>query len=262
MPEGDTLRRAELVLAPLLDGQVLESVWFKKLVGYTPRAGQRVDQVRAVGKHLLIDFDRNLTLDTHLGMAGSWRSAPAGTSRPSDPRLRVALGVAGGMALCFAAPTIRTYLRDAPPAAIAGLGPDLSDPSPDLDRVLERIDALARGDQPVADILLDQRIAAGVGNFFKSEALFVAGLDPHTPIGHLDAPARLRLWGIAHRLLRANARPGRRRTTPGGGDVFVYGRARLGCRRCDDAIRHEPAGPNTTSRSTYWCPTCQPAQRP
>ncbi len=75
MPEGDTLRRIELLLAPLLDGQVLETVWFRKLLGYAPRPGQRIEQVRAVGKHLLIDFDRSLTLDTHLGMAGSWRTA-------------------------------------------------------------------------------------------------------------------------------------------------------------------------------------------
>ncbi len=162
------------------------------------------------------------------------------------------------MALCFAAPTVRTYLRDDPRASLVGLGPDLSDPSPDLDLAVERIDAWSDADRAVADVLLDQRVAAGVGNVFKSEALFVAGLHPRTPIGQLDPATRRRVWEIAHRLLRANARPGRRRTTPGGGDLFVYGRARLGCRRCDDAIRHEPAGPTTTSRSTYWCPTCQP----
>ena len=117
------------------------------------------------------------------------------------PKLRIALTVAEGHALCYAAPTIRTFVRDGGPTPVDHLGPDLSDEHPDLDEVLARIDRFAAPERPVADVLLDQRIAAGIGNVFKSETLFAVGVHPLTPIGSVDAATRRRLWTTAHRQL-------------------------------------------------------------
>lgn len=259
MPEGDTLRQAEQRIAPLLEGRQLERVWFRRPLVLAPRSGQVVESVRAVGKHLLIELDRGLTLDTHLGMGGWWTTMPAARTPQPGPKLRIALTVAEGHALCYAAPTIRTFVRDGGPTPVDHLGPDLSDEAPDLDLVLARIDELAAPDRPVADVLLDQRIAAGVGNVFKSEALFVVGIHPLTPIGALDAATRRRLWTTAHRQLRANARRGPRRTTVTAHGLSVYGRHHGGCPRCDGAIEYAPAGPGGSTRSSYWCPVCQPA---
>jgi endonuclease VIII len=259
MPEGDSLRRAELLLTPLLEGAVVESVWFRMLRGHRPRPGMRVERVDAVGKHLLIEFDHNLTLHTHLGMTGSWRTLPAGRSLRQDPRLRVIITVAGGSALCYAAPTIETFVRDGSPTPIDHLGPDLSDDDADLDEVLRRVNATA-SDRVVADVLLDQRIAAGIGNVFKSESLFVAQLNPFTPIGDVSDDDRRRLWTIAHRQLVANrGKPYRSTTAVGEAQrTYVYGRHRLGCNRCDNVIEYDPAG-GRSPRSTYWCPSCQSA---
>jgi endonuclease-8 len=259
MPEGDTLRHAELRIAPLLEGRRLERVWFRRSLALTPRAGQRVESVRAVGKHLLIELDRNLTLDTHLGMGGWWSTMPSERTPRPGPKLRIALTVAEGHALCYAAPTIRTFVRDGGPTPVDHLGPDLSDEHPDLEEVMARIDRFASPERPVADVLLDQRIAAGIGNLFKSEALFAVGVHPMTPIGTVDLPTRRRLWSTAHRQLRANARPGPRRTTATGSGLAVYGRHHGGCPRCDGAIEYVPAGPGASTRSSYWCPVCQPA---
>ncbi len=259
MPEGDSLRRAELLLTPLLEGQVVESVWFRMLRGHRPRPGMRIERVDAVGKHLLIEFDHNLTLHTHLGMTGSWRTLPAGQTPRQDPRLRVIITVAEGSALCYAAPTIETFVRDGSPTPIDHLGPDLSDDDADLDEVLGRV-AASPPDRVLADVLLDQRIAAGVGNVFKSEALFVAQLHPFVRIGDVSDDDRRRVWTIAHRQLVANrGRPYRSTTAVGDTQrTYVYGRHRLGCSRCDNAIEYDPAGGRST-RSTYWCPSCQPA---
>src|SRR6478609_2510793 len=194
MPEGDTLRQAELRIAPLLEGRRLERVWFRRGLVLSPRAGQLVESVHAVGKHLLIELDRNLTLATHLGMGGWWTTMPAARTLRPGPKLRIALTVADGHALCYAAPTIRTFVRDGGPTPVDHLGPDLSDEQPDLDAALARIDRFADPAQPVADVLLDQRIAAGIGNVFKSETLFAIGVHPRTPIGDLDAATRRRLW--------------------------------------------------------------------
>lgn len=258
MPEGDSLRRAAALVGPVLEGQLVTEAWFGKLRGHRPRAGQRILGVAAVGKHLTIEFDRGLVLDTHLGMAGFWRVAPPGGPVRRDPRLRVRLVTERGQALCYAAPSITTFLRGAPASPLAALGPDLSDDDVDLDEVLRR---LAAGDQrrTVAEALLDQRVAAGIGNVFKSEALFAAGIHPFTPLAALDDDGRRRLWSIAHRLLVSNRDRATRVTTARGveGRTYVYGRFRRGCRVCADAVRFSAAG-ERTERSTYWCPTCQP----
>jgi endonuclease-8 len=255
MPEGDTLRQAEARLTPVLEGRTLTDAWFRRLRGYAPRKGQRVDQVDAVGKHLLIHFDRNLSLDVHLGMSGWWTVTE---QPPRDaPKLRIVLSTEAGHALCYAAPTIRTYLRDGSPTPVDHLGPDLSDDVVDLDVIVERSRVTSQ-DRPVAELLLDQRVAAGVGNVFKSESLFLAGLAPFVAVGEVSDPDLRALWGIAHELLVANRSRSLRKTTPGAlrDRTHVYDRYRLGCHRCGDAIDFDPAG-SRTARSTYWCPTCQ-----
>lgn len=110
MPEGDTLRRAAESLTPILEGQVVTDLWFKKLRGYRPRTGDTIEAVDAVGKYLLIEFSRGLVLHTHLGMAGSWRATTLDTPVPRSPKLRVMIETAAGRALCFSAPDISTHL--------------------------------------------------------------------------------------------------------------------------------------------------------
>ena len=258
MPEGDTLRRAAEVVAPILENQEVTDLWFKKLRGHRPRVGERVHSVDAVGKYLLIEFDR-LVLYTHLGMSGSWRTSGADHPPPRDPRLRIVIETAMGRALCFAAPGIETRLRGAVHTPVSDLGPDLSDDDVDLARIVQR-SRLARTSTTLAELLLDQTVGAGVGNVFKSESLFVAGLHPFVVVGDVDDERLERLWNIAHRQLVANRGRPYRSTTGAGRDgrTYVYGRHRFACRRCDNSIEFSPAG-ERTARSTYWCPTCQPA---
>ncbi len=259
MPEGDTLRRAAEILTPVLEGQVVTDLWFKKLRGYRPRVGDRIASVDAVGKYLLIEFDRRLVLHTHLGMAGSWRATGLDTPVPKSPKLRIVIETALGRGLCFSAPDISTHISGSGTAPADRIGPDLSDDDADIDEAVQRSRTLADGDATVAELLLNQRVAAGVGNVFKSEALFVAGVHPFTKVEALDDDSLGRLWTIAHQQLVANrGRPYRSTTGAGNpGRTFVYGRHRLACRRCDNAVVFSAAG-ERTARSTYWCPSCQP----
>lgn len=262
MPEGDTLQRAAKALAIILNDQVVTEVWFRKLRGHRPRSGQRVQRVYAAGKHLLIEFDRNLTLDTHLGMSGYWRTTPASAPPPAHPALRVRVSTALGTALCFGAPTIQTFVRGIDPSPIATLGPDLSNDIVDIDDVIRR-SRRANGERTLADLLLDQTVACGVGNVFKSEALFLARLHPFKIVQRVNDDDLRRMWTTAHRQLAFNRERTSRLTTERGdaGRTYVYGRHRLGCRRCDNAIEFSPAG-KVTPRSSYWCPTCQPSSAP
>jgi endonuclease-8 len=116
----------------------------------------------------------------------------------------------------------------------------------------------------VAEALLDQRVACGVGNVYKSEVLFACGVDPATPVAELPPARRRQLLDTASRLLRANL-DGWPRTTiasatsrnRGTGGLAVYGRAGRPCRRCGHQIRSRRQGEG--ARLTYWCPVCQPA---
>jgi endonuclease-8 len=265
MPEGDTLRRAAEALTPVLEGQVVTELWFRKLRGYRPRVGNIISSVEAVGKYLLIEFaraddpNRRLVLHTHLGMAGSWRATPLDTPIPSTPKLRIVIATAAGRALCFSAPDISTHVAGSDTAAADRLGPDLSNDDIDMDEVLRRSRLATGPGRTIAELLLDQTVAAGVGNVFKSETLFVAGVNPFTPVADLDDATLSKIWGLAHRQLVANRdRPFRVTTRPTDrGRTYVYGRHRLGCRRCDNAVWFSAAG-ERTARSTYWCPSCQP----
>ena len=102
--------------------------------------------------------------------------------------------------------------------------------------------------------LLDQRVISGIGNIYKSESLFLAGVDPFAPVSSLDAATLTRVVRAAMREMRRSVR------TDGPGMNWVYLRAGKACRRCGTPIRMARQGP--MRRSTYWCPRCQPAVRP
>ena len=146
------------------------------------------------------------------------------------------------------------------------MGPDLLDPGFDAAEALRRL-----RDRPAAaigDALLNQRVLAGIGNVYKSEVLFVCRVPPFAVVRDLPDAVLSRLIESGRRLLRANVaegpasntRGGFRRTTgrmAPGERLWVYGRARLPCRRCGTPIAVRAHGPD--ARLTYWCPTCQPS---
>lgn len=264
MPEGDTIWRAAKRLRPALAGAPLQRFDAPRLAGDRPRPGSVIDDVEAVGKHLLVHFGGGLSLDTHMRMTGSWHLYRTG-ERWRKPRhlLRCRLVVPGWEAVCFSAPVVRTYRRDGRANAlgvsenpVGHLGPDLCSPDADLDEVLRRMETHPEPGTTIAEVLLDQTVAAGIGNVYKSEVCFACGLDPFTPIEAVEVAQRRRLVEVASRLLRRNLATSRRTTVEGPpGSVAVYGRQRRGCRRCGTPIRMVHHG--AQARSTYWCPTCQ-----
>jgi endonuclease-8 len=309
VPEGDTIHRVADRLRPALVGRRLVRFEVRRSpAGPRPRPGELITSVEARGKHLLVTFERRVTLETHLGMNGSWHLYRRGERwrRPAHLARAVVEVDDGWLAVCFSAPLVRSWAPSAPSVRLAGstngvgsaapvggtgpaqvgapaappvpaaplapvgplapnrplgpaahLGPDLCDVAPDLDEVLRRAAALLGPDVPACDLLLDQRVAAGIGNVYKSEVLWACGVHPLVPLGRLDDGARRRLFVTAHRLLRANLRPGRRVThaaTPGG--QAVYRRSARPCPRCGTPIEWDRLGRH--ARSTYWCPRCQP----
>jgi len=263
MPEGDTIFRAATRLRHALVGKrVVELEVRRDPRGRRgPEPGTAITAVDAAGKHLLVRFADGHVLHTHMQMTGAWHVyRPAERWRRPGYSARVIVRVDDGTtAVCFAAPIVELrrehHGRDRPTRAsrmLERLGPDLCESGVDLDAVVARLASLDP-DTELAAALLDQRVAAGIGNVFKSEVCWAERIFPFTAIVALDDPTRRRIYETAHRQLTSNLTTGPR-TTYGRG-LAVYRRAGRRCPRCGEKIvsRRDRA-----SRSTYWCPRCQP----
>ena len=251
MPEGDTLFNTALTLRPALLGESLTAVNIRSRGMYRLRVGDVVRSVEAVGKFLEIVVERGLALRTHLHMTGVWHLYEQG-ERWRRPRhlARAVLETESHVAVCFAAPTIEVG-----PAAddrLAHLGPDLCHTDVDLDAVLERV-ASSDPSTEIAEVLLDQRLAAGIGNVYKNEVLWACEVSPFRPLADVDEPMRRRLYETAAEQLQANLGRWKRQTHPKG--LAVYNRAGQGCYRCLGRIRTIEHG--DIGRRTWWCADCQ-----
>lgn len=256
MPEGDTIHKLAVFLDGELRGRVIDGVWLHPALGPSRQGPFTVSAVSCKGKHLYLDFGDGSTLRSHLGLYGAWHRY-----RPGEPwhkparRASIRIDGEPWVYVCFNAREAE-WLRSAGLRAAdsrARLGPDLIQSAPDPAHWLQRTLALVGPDTPLVDLLLDQRIAAGIGNVYKSEVLFLAGQPPTARLRDLDAAGLTGLYQQAADLLRANLGGGPRRTRPGG--LWVYGRQGRLCLRCATPIRRDELG--TPSRSTYWCPDCQ-----
>jgi endonuclease VIII len=260
MPEGDSVHTLALALSPDLTGQCLDAAWVRGQP-WPELVGRRVLAVTSLGKHLYIDLDDGHRLRSHLGLYGSWhryaRQEP--WMRPRR-QASLALDVGERVYVCFNAREVELMRIQGFAARDSSnrLGPDLTREVCDPDRLWGRALELLPGDTPVVDLLLDQRVAAGIGNVYKSEVLFLTRCSPLLRLHDLSCADISALYRTAGGLLNENLTGGPRRTRPGDdgrGLLWVYGRAARPCLRCGTPVRRERLGRNP--RSTYWCPACQ-----
>ncbi len=268
MPEGDTVYVHAQSLRPLLVGASIvaaASRWPGRVVGL---AGHTVHAVEPIGKHLLLEVDDGTTLRIHLGMKGRWRALGAGAEpRISPGQVSLRLDTAAHVLLCTRAPTLerfRTRERRVHPV-LAHLGPDLLGSGFDAEVAAAR--ARTRTDPAwptVGEVLLDQQVACGIGNVYKSEVLFLQRLDPFTPPEAIPEELWQALYTRAEVLMRRNLTPLPRNTTGlgrGRPALWVYGRAGRACLRCGTPVSSRTHG-RDLPRVTYWCARCQNAPDP
>jgi endonuclease VIII len=186
MPEGDTIFRAATTLRKALVGARVTRFQSARL-GRGP-VGERIEDVAARGKNLLVRFEKGRTLRTHMMMHGSWHLYREGERwRRPGFQARLELHADNGfVAVCFAAPVVE-WLR---PGAIADLGPDATADTFDPTEARRRLRELK--DMPLERALLMQSALAGVGNVIKCEALFLERRDPLQPVSALDEARRRR----------------------------------------------------------------------
>lgn len=230
MPEGHSLELAARRLAPIVGRTVLDG----------PLAGAQVTAIEARGKHLLIHADDGRSADVHLGMHGRARLLAAGSGPTTPAPRRAVMRTSAGDAVLVG--TIRVGRSTRPPA----LAPDLLHGRFDTREYLRRARLIER---PIAEMLLDQRVLAGIGNIVRCEALHTEATDPFAPVAALSDRTLLRLAAVSRGLLRAGVDDGGMLATT------VYRRVGRPCRRCGGAIASRPVGEQR--RRLYWCPGCQ-----
>ena len=264
MPEGDTIHRSATALRAALLEKVMTGFEAPRLTGPRPALGAVIERVDSRGKHIEIGWDDGIVLHTHMRMTGSWHLyRPGERWRRGTRHMRAAIEVEGFEAVCFNAPVVETF-RTRDLASHPGrrlLGPDLCDTAVDVTGAVERIPQFCDETTTAAELLLDQRVAAGVGNVYKSEVLWACGVHPLTPVGALDLDTRFALLDTAAAFLQANLDQPSRITLPGSPEgVAVYGRYGKPCFRCGTPIEVRRHGEQ--SRVTYWCPDCQQREVP
>jgi endonuclease-8 len=273
MPEGPEILRAAETVARAVAGRVAHHVHFglARLARHgATLSGRRLEAVEARGKALLLHFAGGTSVYTHNQLYGTWKVVKADREPVTGRSLRLAIHSRDASALLYSASDIEVLPRErlARHPYLAKLGVELLAPGTTLEAVRAQLDAARFQRRTLAALLLDQGFLAGLGNYLRSEALYVARLSPDAKLGALsaaqkDALARAsleltrqsyRTRGItndlerAARLQRAGVAFGRRRH-------HVFDREAEPCWACGTTItRRVLAG-----RNLFTCDGCQPA---
>lgn len=246
MPELPEVDAAAIVLRRIAQGktiatvQTLHRVHRRRLRPSTARRliGARIESIERRGKHQLLRLSDGSTLHVHFRMTGDWDTGVA--TDPLPPYARVVITFTDGSRVALTDPralsTVTWHTAGVDP--LPDLGPDATDPAFTPAYLAE---ALSRRRIAIKPALLDQRVVAGLGNIYATEALWRARIDPRRVASSLDRRDLARLvTAIRHALAR-------------GEPWQVYDREGHRCRRCKATVqRITQAG-----RSTYWCPDCQ-----
>ncbi len=236
--------------------------------------GREVLGVRAAGKNLLWDLEGQLYFHIHLLMFGKIRTYSLRHRIEYDRTSRALIVTTAMQALLVNVQVFNIGIGDPfeQIPALREIGPDIC--AVPFDRLL----FLSRLMQPdnlgaeIAPVLLDQRVAAGLGNYLKSDILFECRINPWTLVGDLSSEQQECLAetipAVAQRALRnrgqtvtdevlaqvmANSDPARFRWRD---KHWVFRQSSRPCKTCGAIIRQKRQGPGT-GRVTFYCPECQ-----
>lgn len=273
MPEGPEIRRAADQLRRVLAGrQSVEVRFADERFPHLQRIGARltgrtIAAVEPRGKAMLTHFDSGLSIYSHNQLYGEW-AIYRGTPPPSHLQTRLTIRTATHSAILYSASEIAVVkTADLPRHPyIARLGVELLDPATTLPLVCTQVDAVRFARRNLAALLLDQGFLAGIGNYLRSDILFVAKLHPSVRLGELKAAQRASLARAALTLTRQSYRihgvtnaPSLVRRLKAAGWTYaqyrhrVFDREGQPCHTCGTTIRRlEAAG-----RNLFLCDHCQ-----
>lgn len=268
MPEGHVIHRLAIVTNEHFAGRPVQvsSPQGRFAESAALLDGRVLAGAEAWGKHLFITFETEQPehiIHIHLGLIGKLWFEPFAAPRGAV-RLRITDG--DTTADLHGPQTCRLVSVGEQAAQLAKLGPDPIRPDADPEVAWRRVHASNRS---IAALLMDQKIAAGVGNIYRAEVLFRHRVSPDAPGRTIDRALWDMIWADLVELMRLGVVDGRIDTvefdhTPEqmgrsprvdrhGGEVYVYRRAGMPCHVCGTEI----ATRLLEGRNLYWCPSCQ-----
>ncbi|ADH69058.1 MULTISPECIES: Fpg/Nei family DNA glycosylase [Nocardiopsis] len=291
MPEGHTLHRLAAHFDKTFGGGAVRasSPQGRFADGAARIDGRVLTESEAHGKHLFLGFDSGEWLRVHLGLYGAWSFGDAdGERHLGAPRaaggarrellrdaegfvvapepvgaVRARLVNSSGWADLRGPSACEVVTEDDKRAVQDRLGPDPLRDDADPERAWR---VVSRSRTSIAALLMRQDVVAGIGNIYRAESLFRAGLDPMTPGRDLTADQWSRLWDDLSGLLRDGVRDGYIITTlpehrpdpdarpvPRPDSLYVCYRTGEPCRVCSSPV----ASAELAGRTLYWCPRCQ-----
>ena len=276
MPEGHTLHRLATALDDAFAGHPVRvsSPQGRFTESAALLDGRTVETAESWGKHLWVHFGQADLVHVHLGLYGRFDvQRDAETVPPPVGQVRLRLVRAdddhtASYADLRGATACELQTPEQREALVARLGPDPLRPGADPDPAWQRI---RRSRAPIAGLLMDQSVVAGIGNVYRAELLFRHRIDPFRPGASLRAGRWQEMWSDLVALMADGVRTGRIDTvrpehltedelTAGGerrGHSYVYRRAGEPCRVCGTRVRTRVL----QGRNLYWCAKCQPRFR-
>lgn len=268
MPEGHTLHRLAAVHRRQYVGRAVgvSSPQGRFATNAELVDGRVLESAEAHGKHLFHRYGPDLVVHVHLGLYGRFSTARLPVE---PPRGQVRMRMVGATHFAdLRGPTACELLTDAEVDAVhSRLGADPLRGDADPDRAWARI---SRSRAPLATLLMDQTVIAGVGNVYRAEALFRQGLDPQLPGRALTRERWDVLWADVVDLLRDGFRRGRIETLRPEHDprlvdnvgpcarlAYVYKRTGEPCLVCGTPVAHA----RHLARNLFWCPVCQAPEK-
>jgi endonuclease-8 len=274
MPEGPEIRLAADALAAVLNDQIVEEIEF----GQAPLkkfeselVGQAVSRVTNHGKAMLTHFDNGLSIYSHNQLYGLWKIVSRGQLPNTKRSLRLALHTNAHSALLYSASDISVWptanLVEHP--FLKKLGPDVLDADLRWSHLHDRLLSSRFSARSLAALYLDQSYLAGIGNYLRSEILFVAKVNPWQKPSAISksgierlAKASINISTQSYRTRGVTNTLRREKALKLEGYRFedrrflVFNRESLPCYTCNQPIVNTPVG----SRRLYWCPSCQAPQ--
>jgi endonuclease-8 len=267
MPEGHTVHRTANEFNDHFGGNPLtvDSPQGRFTESAKLVSGRELVSARAIGKQMFLLFDNDLTLRIHLGIYGKWnyhQRANADSTFP-EPVGQVRARFSNSQAAAdLRGPTVcEVITKDEVLRVENRLGPDPLNPNP-KNREAERfIECVLKSKTSIGLQLMNQDVIAGIGNVYRAELLFRAGISPHVPGNNVSRDQLQAIWDDSVKLLKVGVATGVMITRdelfkkrPKKADrYFTYKREGLPCRICGTNISIEIL----STRKLYWCSSCQ-----
>jgi len=227
--------------------------------------GARISAINRRGKYILIQFDNERVLLTHLRMTGKFVSLSVDQNLPPYAHVIFYMDDERRLVFCdmrqFGRMILVAATKLGETRQISELAPEPLSDEFSIDYLRK---TLAKSRRPIKHLLLDQTKILGLGNIYAAEALFLARISPFAIPAKLSRQRVINLHGAIRQILGEAIEVGstlRINLKDGDGDYIgtserfwrVYEREGEPCVRCGARIRRV----TQAGRSTYYCPRCQ-----